>query len=155
MIGIELFYAIGSLWKYMAVKHFKKLSALVHIVGQSTLMVVFLSLVFGMTFKGYKYGNASTSNELDLNKWGYGENICLLVVSIALLIELCLFFTSIIMLVKNLFFTVIGMFIDVSADDKLKNKFLKEQVKLLKKDQKGIVTQRMKDGVFYKLVEPK
>lgn len=108
-----------------------------------------------MTFKGYKYGNASTSNELDLNKWGYGESICLLVVSIALLIELCLFFTSIIMLVKNLFFTVIGMFIDVSADDKLKNKFLKEQVKLLKKDQKGIVTQRMKDGVFYKLVEPK
>jgi hypothetical protein len=33
MIGIELAYAIGTLWKYMAVKQFKKLSGLVHIVG--------------------------------------------------------------------------------------------------------------------------
>jgi len=33
MIAIEVFYAGASAWKYAAVKHFVKLSALIHIIG--------------------------------------------------------------------------------------------------------------------------
>ena len=125
-------YAMCSLWKHMAVKHFKSYLALIHIVGQSALLIVFLSLVCGMTFKGYKYGNYSTIGDQDHGKWEYGENICLLVVSIALLVELALLVGSMVLTVKRLFFQILSMFIaiDEKSTDK---KLLMDILKPLKK----------------------
>jgi uncharacterized membrane protein len=67
MISIEFLYVVSTAWKYAAVKHFVKGSSLVYIIIQGALMLIFLFLVFAMSFKGYKYGNSSTKDSYDRN----------------------------------------------------------------------------------------
>ena len=50
-IAIELFYLIGSAIKYWTIKHFVSKFQVIHLMLQSLFLVVFLSLVGGMTFK--------------------------------------------------------------------------------------------------------
>lgn len=148
MVFLEIFYATVTTWKYMAIKHLKSITTLVHIVGQSSLTIIFLVLVFGMTFKGEKYGNLSTLEEIDRNQWSYGENICMLVVSVALVVEFSLFISSMLMLTKTIGIQILSVFMTL-GEDSTKNKILKRILKPLKK--KKIPLLRMNQGIFYKL----
>lgn len=85
---------LGSLIKYVTVNHFTQLNFIIHIFGQSLLLVIFLGVVFGMTFKKNLYGNLSTKNEYDTGKWEYGQNICIVIVTLALVIEFLVFTVS-------------------------------------------------------------
>lgn len=141
MILIELIYAIGSLAKFLAIHHFRKKLFLVHIFGQTMLLVIFLGLVLGMTFKGYKYGNGSTLIGLDLGKWEYGQNACILVVTIALLVELFIFIGAIILLIKNVFFMLLGLVMSKDSIDAKREKNLKKFISF-------------NNGIFYHLADP-
>ena len=141
MLVLELIYILGPIVKYKAVSHLKKFMFLLHISGQSTLLIIFLSLVLGMTFKGYKYGNGSTVLDYDPGKWEYGQYICILVVTIAVLAELVIFLAAMFFMLKEIAIMIIGSFTtpktssDVSAE-KLKKVFVS-----------------YKKGVFYTFVD--
>lgn len=60
-----------------------------------------------MTFKGYKYGNGTTIGEYDPGKWQYGQNICILVVGIAVLAEFVIFLASIFFMIRGIILMLI------------------------------------------------
>ena len=60
-----------------------------------------------MTFKGYKYGNGTTIDEYDPGKWQYGQNVCILVVSIAVLAELVIFLAAIFFMIRGIILMLI------------------------------------------------
>ena len=124
MIALELLYIIGPVVKYSAVKHLKKFLFLLHICGQSTLLIIFLSLVLGMTFKGYKYGNGTTTDDYDPGKWQYGQNVCILVVSIAVIAELLIFFASIFLMIRG----IVLMLIESMTSPKTSSDVSKEKL---------------------------
>ena len=82
-----------------------------------------------MTFKGYKYGNGTTIDEYDPGKWQYGQTVCIIVVSIAVLAELLIFLASIFLMIRKIILMLIDSMTtpktssDVSAD-KLKKAFV-------------------------------
>jgi hypothetical protein len=102
-ITIELFYLIGSAIKYWTIKHFVSSLHVIHLMVQNIFLVVFLSLVTGMTFKEEKYGNGSTLGDLDRAKWTYGETFCIWVVLVAVLTELCMFVGNFILMLRQIF----------------------------------------------------
>lgn len=101
------------------------------------MLIIFLALVLGMTFKGYKYGNGTTIDEYDPGKWQYGQNVCILVVTVAVLAEFLIFLASIFLMIRGIILMLIDSLTtpktssDVSAD-KLKKTFV-----------------RYKNGVFF------
>lgn len=152
IMALELLYIIGAWTKYSAVQHFLKKSTLLYIVIQGVLMIVFLALVFGMTLKGYTYGNESTKGALDRDQWGYGENIAIVVISIALSVEFVLFLFSITILAKNLVYTLVSMCKELQAEDPTQSKFIKSMVKEIGKKKPEWMLERVKDGIFFRLV---
>lgn len=151
MILIEALYVCTTAWKYAAIKHFVKVSSLVYIIIQSTLMVIFLSLVFAMSFKGYKYGNESTKEVLDRNQWGYGENVCMVVISIAIVVEFLLFLFALLVLIKTLAMMLLSTIIEIKNSDSTQNPFVKKLIKEMKGIQKGLALSRFEGGVFFEL----
>ena len=117
MILIEVYYVGSTAWKYAAVKHLVKGSSLLYIILQGFLMVIFLGLVFAMTFKGYKYGNESTKEAFDRNAWGYGENVCMVVISIAIVVEFILFIFSLLIMIKTVFMMLLSMVMEIKTED--------------------------------------
>lgn len=97
---------IGSLVKYATIHHFSKPSFILHIFGQSLLLVVFLGLVFGMTFKKNLYGNFSTLREYDTGWWEYGQSACFIIVSVALVVEFLVFIVAFGQMLFDLFIMV-------------------------------------------------
>ena len=94
-----------------------------------------------MTFKGYKYGNGTTIDEYDPGKWQYGQTVCIIVVTIAVLAELLIFFAAIFLMIREIILMLIDSMTspktssDVSAD-KLKKVFVS-----------------YKNGVFFKFTD--
>ena len=105
-IAMELFYLIGSALKYWTIKHFASKLQVIHLMCQSAFLIVFLSLVAGMTFKEEKFGNGSTLGSLDRAKWTYGETVCIWIVLVAVLAELAMFISSFIMMVREILIMV-------------------------------------------------
>lgn len=128
MISIELLYVGSAAWKFAAVKHLTKWSSLVYIILQGALMVIFLALVLGMTFKGYKYGNDSTKHTFDRNMWGYGENVCMVVITIAIIVEFVLFLFSLILMTKNLLIMLLSMCMELKTQDSTQSLFVKKLI---------------------------
>lgn len=151
MVAIEVLYVGTTAWKYAAIKHFVKVSSLVYIIIQGTLMVVFLSLVFAMSFKGHKYGNESTKEVLDRNQWVYGENVCMVVITVAIIVEFLLFLFSLLVLIKTLAMMLLAMFIEIKNSDNTQNPFVKKLIKEMQGIQKNLALSRFERGVFFEL----
>ena len=99
---------IGSLVKYLAIRHFEKPNSLIHLFGQSTLLIIFLFLVFGMSFQNTSYQNGSTIGEIDRSEWTYGEAVCMIVMTIAVVVEFIVFLVSVVEMVYEILLLILS-----------------------------------------------
>jgi hypothetical protein len=54
-------------------------------------------------------------------------------------------------MIKKVTTMILSLFIDLKPNDVSQNLFVKKEIKRIKKKDKKIITQRMKDGIFYHL----
>ena len=145
IIQMELVYMIGSLVKYLAIRHFEKPNSLIHLFGQSTLLIIFLFLVFGMSFQNTSYQNGSTIGEIDRSEWTYGEAVCMIVMTIAVVVEFIVFLVSVVEMVYEILLLILS--------NLRKNKNTNDP--LNPGQQKRNDLKRYKVGIFFKLEEIK
>jgi hypothetical protein len=118
--------------------------------------MLFLSLVCAMAFKKVKYGNSSTSQELDRSVWLPGQRICIFIVLTALIIEFLIFLLSLIALIKELCKMLIK-FIKEMVEDKKEEELMKK----LGEDHRDLKLKKFKPfvrfnmGIFYKIAVDK
>lgn len=141
IIGLELFNVIATWVKYKAVKHLVNKVSMTQTIGQSCILIVFLCLVFGMTTKAFKYGNGSTSGSLELGYWQAGQNIGMLLVSVAVLAELLLYLAGMVTMIKG----IINMLIDLCVNESTKHSKFEDSVKQHVKYYKA--------GIFFKTLQ--
>lgn len=127
ILAFELTYLIVPIVKHAAVKIFKSPVFIIHLVGQTTLLIAFLALVMGMTFKGYKYGNGSTISDYDASQWSYGQNMGIFIVSTAVIAEFLVFVLSGLLMVRGLVQVIIRAILTPKTSSDVEKEKLKKE----------------------------
>lgn len=97
-----------------------------------------------MTFKKNLYGNFSTQTEIEMGQWEYGQNACMAIVSVSLVIEFLVFMISFGQMLLDLIKVLLSAMSQPKKAAEKKNKSKRKKKKKPK-------LKRFANGVFFKL----